>query len=179
MCGDCKVAAKSCFKCFQLGHFGHECSTAAVSSQLSCSVPLKAIEAIWAKGHARVFQLMAKEVGRLGKLLEVEIADEKSVVVSDVYRGVVIELKGVKFRIDLTSIPNREIHVVIGMNWLGHNRARSDCESQKVEFRTPSGGVLSITGSGMKRFLKDSSLAKDSRYVHQGGISYFAFGTNS
>ncbi|KAJ9544938.1 hypothetical protein OSB04_024645 [Centaurea solstitialis] len=45
MSSDCKVAAKSCFKCFQLGHFGHQCSTASVSSQLSCSVPLKAIEA--------------------------------------------------------------------------------------------------------------------------------------
>ncbi|KAJ9544939.1 LOW QUALITY PROTEIN: hypothetical protein OSB04_024646 [Centaurea solstitialis] len=76
--------------------------------------------------------------GRLGKPLEVEIADEKSVVVSDVYRGIVIELKGVKFRIDLITIPKREIHVVICMNWLGHNRVRSDCESQKFEFRTPS-----------------------------------------
>ena len=37
-----------------------------------------------------------------------------------------------------------EIGVVVGMNWFDCYRARFDCESQRVEIRTPSGGVLPI-----------------------------------
>ncbi|KAJ9556847.1 hypothetical protein OSB04_011461 [Centaurea solstitialis] len=113
--------------------------------------------------------------GILEEPLEVEIVDEKTVWVSHVYKGNVIELKGVRFCIDLIPIPMREINVVIGMNWLGRHRARFDCESQRVEVRSPSEGVLTITGSGMKRLPKICSLPKARRYVHQGDSSFLAF----
>ncbi|KAJ9539526.1 hypothetical protein OSB04_032259 [Centaurea solstitialis] len=106
-------------------------------------------------------------MGRLDEPLEVEIVDEKSVWVSDVYRRNVIELEGVKFRIDLIPIPMKEINVVVGMNWLGHHLAKFDCESQ------------TITGSGMKRLTKICSLAKARWYMHQRGASYLAFVVDS
>ncbi|KAJ9538997.1 LOW QUALITY PROTEIN: hypothetical protein OSB04_031730 [Centaurea solstitialis] len=55
-----------------------------------------------------------------------------------------IRLEGMKFRMDLIPIPFGEISVVVGMNWFDCYKARFECESQWVEIRTPSGGVLLI-----------------------------------
>ncbi|KAJ9557909.1 hypothetical protein OSB04_012523 [Centaurea solstitialis] len=221
---DYRVAARLCFRCFQPGHFAHECPNAAASTQISRATPLKAIEAGPAKkveipkGRARVFQLTAEEAkvepevvtgifpvnskpalvlfdtgasksfvstsfckgfsnvkGRLDEPLEVEIADEKSVIVRDIYRGNVIELGGVRFRVDLIPIPMKEINVVLGMSWLGRHGAWFDCEGQRVKIRNPSGGDLIITGNSMKRPPKTCSLAKARRYVKGGGISYLVY----
>ncbi|KAJ9546782.1 hypothetical protein OSB04_019325 [Centaurea solstitialis] len=114
-------------------------------------------------------------MGRLDEPLEVEIADEKSVIVRDIYRGNVIELGGVRFRVDLIPIPMKEINVVLGMSWLGRHGAWFDCEGQRVKIRNPSGGDLIITGNGMKRPPKTCSLAKARRYVKGGGISYLVY----
>ncbi|KAJ9565655.1 hypothetical protein OSB04_001621 [Centaurea solstitialis] len=114
-------------------------------------------------------------MGRLDEPLEVEIADEKSVIVRDIYRGNVIELGGVRFRVDLIPIPMKEINVVLGMSWLGRHGAWFDCEGQRVKIRNPSRGDLIITGNGMKRPPKTCSLAKARRYVKGGGISYLVY----
>ncbi|KAJ9544945.1 hypothetical protein OSB04_024652 [Centaurea solstitialis] len=64
---DCKVEPKMCFKCFRPGHFANECPTAAVSTEISGSAPVKAIEGGPSKKveaprtRARVFQLIANE----------------------------------------------------------------------------------------------------------------------
>ncbi|KAJ9541893.1 hypothetical protein OSB04_028399 [Centaurea solstitialis] len=102
-------------------------------------------------------------MGRLDEPLEVEIVDEKSVIVRDIYRGNVIELGRVRFRVDLIPIPMREINVVLGMSWLSLHGAWFDCEGQRVKIRNPSGGDLIITGNGMKRPPKTCSLAKARR----------------
>ncbi|KAJ9561310.1 hypothetical protein OSB04_006470 [Centaurea solstitialis] len=117
--------------------------------------------------------------GRLDEPLEVEIADDKSVIVRDVYRGNVIELGGVRFRVDLIPIPMREINVVLGMSWLSRHGAWFDCEGQRVRIRNPDGGVLIIAGNGKKRPPKTCSLAKARRYVKGGGVSYLVYVTES
>ncbi|KAJ9554440.1 hypothetical protein OSB04_018485 [Centaurea solstitialis] len=117
--------------------------------------------------------------GRLYEPLEVEIPDEKSVIVRDIFRGNVIELGGVRFRVDLIPIPMREINVVLGMSWLSRHGAWFDCEGQRVKIRNPSGGDLIITSNGMKRPPKTCSLAKARRYVKGGGVSYLVYVTES
>ncbi|KAJ9545025.1 hypothetical protein OSB04_024732 [Centaurea solstitialis] len=114
-------------------------------------------------------------MGRLDEPLEVEIADEKSVIVRNIYRGNVIELGGVRFRVDLIPIPMKEINVVLGMSWLGRHGAWFDCEGQRVKIRNPSGGDLIITGNGLKRPPRTCSLAKARRYVKGGGMSYLVY----
>ena len=117
--------------------------------------------------------------GRLNEPLEVEIADEKIRLVSDVYRGNGLEIEGVRFPIDLIPIVMREINVIVGMDWLSRHRAHFDCENQRIVVQTPSGGELTIFGNGKKGMPKVCSLAKARRYVHRGGISYLAYVTDS
>lgn len=116
---------------------------------------------------------------RLENPLEVEIAGEKSLFVKEVYKGIVIEIEGVRFFIDLIPIVMKEINVIVGMDWLGRHQARFECERQRIVVRTPSGGELTILGNGKKRLLKVCSLAKARRYVHGGGVSYLAYVTDS
>ena len=113
--------------------------------------------------------------GRLDEPLEVEIADEKIRLVSDVYRGNGLEIEGVRFPIDLIPIVMREINVIFGMDWLSRHRAHFDCENQRIVVQTPSGGELTIFGNGKKGMPNVCLLAKARRYVHHGGVSYLAY----
>ncbi|KAJ9543973.1 LOW QUALITY PROTEIN: hypothetical protein OSB04_023680 [Centaurea solstitialis] len=91
---------------------------------------------------------------KLENPLQVDIVDEKSRVVRDVYKGNVIEIEGVRFNIDLIPICMKEINVVVGIDWLGRKRAQIDCESSKIV------GELTIIGDGKKKLPKVCSLAK-------------------
>ncbi|KAJ9539061.1 hypothetical protein OSB04_031794 [Centaurea solstitialis] len=117
--------------------------------------------------------------GRLDEPLDVEIIDEKRVIVRDVYRGNEIKLGAVKFCVDLIPIPMREINVVLGMRWLSRHGVWFDCEGQRVKIRNPSGGDLIIAGNALKRLPKTCSLAKARRYVKGGGVSYLVYVTKS
>ena len=48
--------------------------------------------------------------------LEVEVAADEILIVSDAYNGCEIEVSGVRFPIDLIPIVTREISVIIGMD---------------------------------------------------------------
>ncbi|GJT57279.1 putative nucleotidyltransferase, ribonuclease H [Tanacetum coccineum] len=71
--------------------------------------------------------------------LEVEIADDKVVVVSNVYREVEIEIDDNVFRIDLIPIMLGVFDIVIGMDWLDKYNANILC-SQKLARRYLSRG---------------------------------------
>ncbi|XP_023772430.2 uncharacterized protein LOC111921072 [Lactuca sativa] len=71
--------------------------------------------------------------------LEDEIADDHTMSVARVYQGCVLNILGETFCIDLVPIPLRGLKVIVGMAWLGANRAMIDCERQLVRVRTPSG----------------------------------------
>ncbi|KAJ9541670.1 hypothetical protein OSB04_028176 [Centaurea solstitialis] len=177
------------------GHFANECPTAAVSTEISGSAPVKALEGGPSKKveaprtRARVFQLTANEAkaepdvvtdfmnvkSKLESPLEVEIADEEFRLCKFIYRKNVLEVEGVKFSIDLIPIPMREIQVVAGMDWLRRNGANVDCENCRVVVRNPSGGELTILGDASKRLPKVCSMAKARSYVSRGGTSYLVY----
>ncbi|XP_023732308.1 uncharacterized protein LOC111880139 [Lactuca sativa] len=80
--------------------------------------------------------------GTLDSPLEVKIADDCTVSVVRVYRDCVLNVFGERFRIDLVSIPLRGLKVIVGIDWLGANRAMINCERQLVRVLTPSGREL-------------------------------------
>ena len=68
--------------------------------------------------------------------LEVEIANDRSVWESKVYRDCV--LYDDQYLVDLVPIPLRGNKVTIGMDWLSPNEAVINYEQQLVWVRTPS-----------------------------------------
>ncbi|XP_071693132.1 uncharacterized protein [Rutidosis leptorrhynchoides] len=59
--------------------------------------------------------------------LQVEIVDHRFLVANGVYKNCVIDFGTEKFDIDLDTITLGEFDVVVGMDWLDHNRANLDC----------------------------------------------------
>ncbi|KAJ9565014.1 LOW QUALITY PROTEIN: hypothetical protein OSB04_000980 [Centaurea solstitialis] len=117
--------------------------------------------------------------GRLDSPLEVEIAAEKYRLCKHVYRNSIIEIFGVKFRIDLIPIPMREINVVVGVDWLSRNGGHIDCENERVVIRNPSGGELTILSERRKKLPKLCTLAKARKHVLHGGHSFLAYVVDS
>ena len=74
----------------------------------------------------------------------VEVADDRFVWVSEVYRDCVLRMYDERYLMDLVPIPLCGNKVIIGMDWLSPNGAVIDYEQQLVRVRTPSGGELVI-----------------------------------
>ncbi|XP_071740205.1 uncharacterized protein [Rutidosis leptorrhynchoides] len=72
---------------------------------------------------------------KLSRLLEVEIVDDKLVLVNDVFRGCNLAIDDETFYIDLIPIKMGEFHVIVGMDWLGVNGGMIDCPNKMVHVR--------------------------------------------
>ncbi|GKD09652.1 putative reverse transcriptase domain-containing protein [Tanacetum coccineum] len=66
----------------------------------------------------RFSEKLSTPLNKLPKPLEVEIADSKAVVMTNVYREVDIEIDDSVFKIDLIPIMFGEFNIVVGMGWL-------------------------------------------------------------
>ena len=92
--------------------------------------------------------------------IEVEIADDRSVRASKVFRYCVLRLFEDHYLVDLVPTPLRGRKVIIGMDWLSPNGAVIDCAQQLVRIRTPGGGELVIQGVTTINFLSSQSQIK-------------------
>lgn len=116
-----------------------------------------------------------RESEDLGHILMVDVADGRTVSVSSIYRGCIMELSGTKFEIDLIPIAMKELCVVVGMDWLHSVRAVIDCYRKQVQVRTPSGGELLVQGSTVKYSKVLRTAARARKYLLQSGKSFLAY----
>ncbi|GJU32355.1 putative reverse transcriptase domain-containing protein [Tanacetum coccineum] len=82
--------------------------------------------------------------------LEVEIIDDKVVVVSNVFRNVEIEIDDSTFKIDLIPIMLGVFDIVIGMDWLEKYDANILCSQKLVRVVNPQGREIIIYGDRRK-----------------------------
>ncbi|GKC89545.1 putative nucleotidyltransferase, ribonuclease H [Tanacetum coccineum] len=94
--------------------------------------------------------------------LEVEIAGDKVVVVSNVYRKVEIEIDDNVFRNDLIPIILGVFDIIIGMDWLDKYNANILCSQKLVWVINPQGREIVIYGDRRKGDLKLCSVMKAS-----------------
>ncbi|KAI3679919.1 hypothetical protein L2E82_50899 [Cichorium intybus] len=108
-------------------------------------------------------------LGTLHQPLEVEIADDKTVQATSVYRGCEVVIQGIKFPIDLIPIPLSDSRVIIDMDWMGH------CKNKRVWIQTPSGGELVVQGERKNRGAVFCSAARARRHFQHGGSGFVAY----
>ena len=89
---------------------------------------------------------LGRDIGKLARPMVVEVAGNRTLFVTDVYRGCTLEITGVEFPIDLIPIAMRELCVIVGMDWLDTYDAEISCRRKQVRVQTPSGGELVIQG---------------------------------
>ena len=110
------------------------------------------VQVLYDLGATRSFVSLAlskrfsESLGMLDYPLEVEIADDRSVRASTVFRDCVLRLFEERYLVDLVPILLRGNKVIIGMDWLSPNGAVIDRVQQLVRIRTPSGGELVVQG---------------------------------
>ncbi|KAL7599645.1 hypothetical protein Lser_V15G27298 [Lactuca serriola] len=61
---------------------------------------------------------LGRSIRKLAHPMVVEVADNRTIYITDVYRGCTLEFSGVEFPIDLIPIAMRELCVIVGMDWL-------------------------------------------------------------
>ncbi|KAI3505957.1 hypothetical protein L1887_28299 [Cichorium endivia] len=114
-------------------------------------------------------------LGTLHRPLEVEIADDRTVQATSVYRGSEVVIQGIKFPIDLIPIPLSDSRVIIGMDWLGRHESWIDCKNKRVWIQTPSGGELVVQGERRNKGAAFCSAARARRHFHHGGSGFVAY----
>ena len=117
---------------------------------------------------------LTSPLAKLSRPLEVEIADSKIVVVSNVYRDVEIEIDENVFQIDLIPIMLGEFDIVIGMDWLGKYNAAILCSQKIIRVVNHSGREMIIYGDKRKGELKLCSVMKARRYLSRGYHAFMA-----
>ena len=89
---------------------------------------------------------LGRSIGKLAHPMVVDVVDNRTIYVTDVYRGCTLEFSGVEFPIDLIPIAMRELCVIVGMDWLDAFDAEIHCRKKQVRVRNPRGGELIIQG---------------------------------
>ena len=139
------------------------------------------VQVLFDSGATRSFVSLAlskrftESSGMLDCPLEVEIADDRSVRASAVFRDCVLRIFEERYLGDLVPIPLRGNKVIIGMDWLSPNGAVIDYAQQSVRVRTPSGGELVIHGERPQCGPTVYSAARARRYLQQGCAGYVMY----
>lgn len=107
--------------------------------------------------------------------LDIEIVDDRSVWVSRVHQGCVLQMFSEQYPIDLVPIPLRGNKFIVGMDWLSPNRTMINYEHQLVRIRTPSGGELVVQGERAQYGSILCLAARVRRYLHQGCSRFIAY----
>ncbi|XP_076920069.1 uncharacterized protein LOC143581090 [Bidens hawaiensis] len=127
------------------------------------------------KPRGRAFQITAEEAKVIPDIVtDVEIASDKSFVVSEVCRNCKIVIQGEEYSIDLIPITLREFDVIIGMEWLSQHQPSIVCNRKIVQFLSPTGRQVCVYGE-RKNDIIVCSMAKVRSYIkhcHQTFLAY-------
>nr|GEZ71745.1 hypothetical protein [Tanacetum cinerariifolium] len=105
---------------------------------------------------------------KLPFLLEVEIADNKVLVVSNMYLKVEIEIDDNTFMINLIPIMLEVFDIVIGMDWLDKYNANILCSQKLVRVVNRQGQKIIIYEDKKKGDYKLCSIMKAMKYLSHG-----------
>ncbi|GJX57485.1 putative reverse transcriptase domain-containing protein [Tanacetum coccineum] len=97
----------------------------------------------------------------------IEIADGKKVEVDRIIRGCKLELGSSLFTIDLIPLGHGSFDVIVGMDWLSHNKAVIVCHKKVVEIPLVDGEILRVHGE----HVEDSTKALKNEKVDEAKIS--------
>ncbi|KAI3505496.1 hypothetical protein L1887_27627 [Cichorium endivia] len=103
---------------------------------------------------------LGRSIGKLARPMVIEVADNRMIYVTDVYRGCTLEFSGFEFPIDLIPIAMRDLCVIVGMDWLDAFDAEILCRKKQVRVRNPKGGEFIIQGDTPRLAIASCSAAR-------------------
>ncbi|GJV93785.1 putative reverse transcriptase domain-containing protein [Tanacetum coccineum] len=153
-----------------------------VHDVFTCTIPVNSIPAqvLYDSGASVSFvsyefsKNLPAPPSKLSFPLEVEIADSKVLVVSNVYRDVEIEIDDIIFKIDLIPIMLGVFDILIGMDRLDNYNATILCSQKLVRVINPQGHEIIIYGDKRKGDFKLCSIMKARKCLSHCFYAYMA-----
>ncbi|GJV14155.1 putative reverse transcriptase domain-containing protein [Tanacetum coccineum] len=154
------------------GHFARDCYSLAIPA-----APVNAVDARpnqraslgWlrndrsggnqVRGRAYNASMNAAEAAKDSSVVT-EIADGNKVNVDRIIHGCKLELESSLFTIDFIPLGHGSFDVIVGMDWLSHNKAVIVCHEKVVEIPLVYGEILRVHGERVKKSTKALKNAK-------------------
>jgi hypothetical protein len=70
----------------------------------------------------------------------------KNITIDEVYKGVILNIKGAELRADLMPLALDDFDLILGMDWLSRHRAQVDCFTKIVNLQDVSGNGVVFRG---------------------------------
>ncbi|XP_022859253.1 uncharacterized protein LOC111380023 [Olea europaea var. sylvestris] len=150
--GECLYGKYLCYKCGQPSHMASSCPSIKKPKQEK-------------KRKARVFALTHDEVAKNSdvipakinaschkndSVLEVSMPSSGTIDMDRIDKGVQIDFDGLTLEANLYVIEMKDFDIILGMDWLGENRAMIVCFEKEVIFRRPGEEEFRFCGSKIK-----------------------------
>ncbi|XP_071714764.1 uncharacterized protein [Rutidosis leptorrhynchoides] len=113
-------------------------------------------------------------VSKLEHPLDVEVANDMTVRVTEVYKGCTMVINNEEFFIDLIPMQMGEFHVIVGMDWLGDNEGYINCLKKIIHMNAPNGRVVTIYGSTRRQPIPLCTYETAKRFLAHGCQSFLA-----
>ncbi|KAL8155199.1 hypothetical protein AgCh_000543 [Apium graveolens] len=113
----------------------------------------------------------------LSEVIDVVIANQEKIPVSQFCSKCEIDILGHKFSADLILFKLGEFDIILGMDWLGENTAQINCKSKKVYLKTENGEKVIFKGQRQERLFLTIVQAK--KLLRKGCKSFLAYVVDS
>jgi hypothetical protein len=115
---------------------------------------------------------------KLPNAYTIELADGKTIEAGEVINNCTLELDDHPFAINLMPVQLGGFDVVVGMDWLAHNRAEIVCDKKLLKIPLSDAKVLIIHGERSRETLNIISCMKANKYMRKGCAMYLAYVMN-
>jgi hypothetical protein len=133
--------------------------------------------------------IVKKNVTKLSKETNVTKRVEKGFIIGTplgetvetnvVFEGVRININGCELKADLIPLELSDFDIILGMNWLGKNKARLDCFTKTVTFQGAKGETMVFKGERTSNFTNIISGMVARKLLKKGCTTYLAYVINS
>jgi hypothetical protein len=121
---------------------------------------------------------LSKETKRVEKEFIIGTPLGETVEANVVFEGVGININGCKLEEDLIPLELSDFDIILGMNWLGKNKARLDCFTKTVTFQGVKGETMVFKGERISNFTNIISGIVARKLLKKGCTAYLAYVLN-
>jgi len=122
---------------------------------------------------------LSKETKRVEKGFIIGTPLGETVEINVVFEGVGININGCELEADLIPLEFSDFDIILGMNWLGKNKARLDCFTKTVTFQGAKGETMVFKGERISNFTNIISGIVVRKLLKKGCTAYLACVINS
>jgi hypothetical protein len=122
---------------------------------------------------------LSKETKRVEKEFIIGTPLGETVETNVVFEGVGININGCELKVDLIPLELSDFDIILGMNWLGKNKARLDCFAKTVTFQGAKGETMVFKGERTSNFPNMISGMVARKLLKKGCTAYLAYVINS